>query len=527
MAAAAGASCSVRALLAADISPTLTDCHKNNIIHSLIAFLFHHPQCTESVLEQYELIMDSCDLDTQRIMLLQENKLGLRPLEFAAQNCQAGMIHAIMSTSGIYMAKMEQSGLLCSRYYDITDYESTELAGRQQYPLVTLMTLLDHRQGVENMECMKHDWLHSWQMAKITSNIPLLIIWFLLRVCYVAGYLVFSADTGELHQQYGNSTKCESEYSITLSKNSKLVLAVYLIIWASASLIIYFLEFVRYLCLMWSESILMYNLAGYKSYGYGLQVGLYWLEDVSLDIVVITSVSFFLTGSSEDENWVFDFMTVSSTLMLSFNLLYFVQMLPSLGIFVISLYTTMRTLCHFVIVYSFLVVPYVFILQNFINSNTEQGCIDGFGNFPESAYSVFLIMLNMLNLREYQVNHAGVLYYSHVTFTFVVSITFLNFFIAMICNSITLIAKDADDALMVQRITAVHILESRWRWLLKPYYKYMNSKVFHCENQRIYVVESLVTCTCASLRLATNRISVEVVPSSTVTAQANLVSWHY
>ena len=162
MAAAASASSSVRALLAADISPTQTDCHNNNVIHSLIALLFHHPQCTESVLEQYELIMDSCDLDTQRIMLLQENEFGLRPLQFAAQNCQAGMIHAIMSTPGIHMAKMEQSGLLCSRCYDITDYESTELTGRQQYSLVTLLTFLHHRQGVENIECMKHDWLHSW-----------------------------------------------------------------------------------------------------------------------------------------------------------------------------------------------------------------------------------------------------------------------------------------------------------------------------------------------------------------------------
>ena len=487
VAAAAGASSSVRALIAADISPTLTDYHKNNIIHSLIAFLFHHPQCTESVLEQYELIMGSCDLDTQRIMLLQENKLGLRPLEFAAQNCQAGMIHAIMSTRDVYMAKMEQSGLLCSRYYDITDYESTELSGRQQHSLVTLLTLLHHRQGVENIQCMKHDWLHSWQMAKITSNIPLPIIWFLLRVCFIAGYLVFYADTSDLHQQYANSTNCEPQRLFTLSKNSKLVLSVYLIIWASASLIIYCIEFVRYLYLMWSKSVLLYNLAGYKLYG--TQVLLYRLTAVSLDIIVITNVSFFFTGSSDYEDWVFDFITMSSPLMLSMNVLYFIQMLPSLGIFVISLYNLMGTLCHFVIVYSLLAVPYLFLLQNFINSNTQQGCIDGFGTFLESAYSVFLIMLNMLNLREYQINHAGVLYYSHVMFTVIVSITFLNFFIAMICNSITVIAERADDTLMLQRLTVIYMLEYRWRWLLKPYYKYMNSKVFHYENQRIYVVE--------------------------------------
>ena len=296
-------------------------------------------------------------------------------------------------------------------------------------------------------------------MAKLISNIPLLIIWFLLRVCFIAGYLVFHADTGELHQQYGNSTKCESEYSITLFKNAKLVLAIYLIIWASASGIIYYIEFVRYLCLMWSKSVLFYNLAGCKLYG--TQVLLYRLTTFSLDILVITGVLYFFSGSSNYGDWVFEIVTMLTPFMFSWHLLDFAQMPPSVGKFVVSLYNILQTLFHFLVVYSLIVVPCVFILQNFINSNTEQGCIDGFGNFFESAYSVFLIMLNMLNLRGYQINHAGVLYYSHVTFTFVVNITFLNFFIAMICNSITLIAKGADDILMLQRMTAVYILEYR------------------------------------------------------------------
>ena len=68
-------------------------------------------------------------------------------------------------------------------------------------------------------------------------------------------------------------------------------------------------------------------------------------------------------------------------------------------------------------------------------------------------------MLNMDDLRSYDIQDLNVLLASHIVYTFVVSIMMINFFIALLSNSVSKIFQNHNAALCHQRAAVSYVME--------------------------------------------------------------------
>ena len=491
VAASTGSKQSLLSLLHHGISTTQTDCQGNNVIHSLIIYSYYHSQYTTDIVEQYHVIMSHVDQHTRQEMLCQENQLRLRPLEFAAQNGQAHLVSAILNTPGKYLTREIQCGVMCYKWYDITEYVSLEPDNRAELSPILYLTFLEEDENLKQNLFIYKDkaWLKEWSRAKFLVNLPLIVLWFLLRASLILGYCFLTTDM--VHNDNINGTQCNDNV-IFQSDTSRIIMASYLVLHATLSLLLVAYESYD---MGTNYASRWYSVKGVKLYT--VQINVYYAAKIFFNICVIvfTPLMFFNDGSNETISYLLDCSHFITPLLAVLCILFFAQIIPALCKFVSSLYYIMGTLIHFIAVYSINILAFLVAFQNFINSNTEQGCIEGFQNYAQSFYSMFLIMLNMIDLTQYRIRHPELLYLVHFSYTFIVSIMLLNFFIAIVSSVIMTVNRINSANMMIQRASLVFLLENRVRRILKPYYKYMNKKCFRCHGDRMYVVEKCLTKT--------------------------------
>ena len=183
-----GASKTIKLLLGSHIWLKQVDCHGNNFIHSLIAYVAYNPEMEDRLISVYADIVRELDGQDLRNVLHQENRHGLRPLEFAAQHGQGSFVMAILNTPDVYLTKQETHGLTRYKWYNITEYESRyNVSGGSgsrccKSPLL-LMTYVDKARALTDSygKFIESDAIRSWFRSKLLLNIPLLVFWFFLR----------------------------------------------------------------------------------------------------------------------------------------------------------------------------------------------------------------------------------------------------------------------------------------------------------------------------------------------------------
>ena len=83
------------------------------------------------------------------------------------------------------------------------------------------------------------------------------------------------------------------------------------------------------------------------------------------------------------------------------SVLYFVQLMPSVGQFVNSIRRMLGIMFNFIIVYGIMLYPYPHALMVMLKNNLECQ-VPGFETLQNGIYSSFKIMLNMLDISNYQ-----------------------------------------------------------------------------------------------------------------------------
>ena len=68
-------------------------------------------------------------------------------------------------------------------------------------------------------------------------------------------------------------------------------------------------------------------------------------------------------------------------------------------------------------------------------------CYEDFMTIPKSAYTIFRMMLNMVDLTAYNVSSPSVLYIIHVSFVMAVSILTINLLIGVMAEKVTQVAN--------------------------------------------------------------------------------------
>ena len=87
------------------------------------------------------------------------------------------------------------------------------------------------------------------------------------------------------------------------------------------------------------------------------------------------------------------FVQIAACVVSVWSMLYFVQLLPSIGHFVIVVQHMLRDLLNFIFI--MMLTPFVQVLFVLINRHSRNGCVSDFSNYLTSFYTTFKLMRNM------------------------------------------------------------------------------------------------------------------------------------
>ena len=482
----------MKCLLTSGVCVCQQDCSGNNIAHNLIIQIYYHPQQEEVIVSNFKTLLDNVDHESMKEMLHTENKFGLRPLEFAAQHGCCEMYQTIMDTSGIYLYKEEVKGLTRYTWYDVTDYEGFHKDVRRDKSPLLLFTFCDETimksDGMGKLK--KRQYIRQWSHAKLFCNLPFILMLLLLRLTYILCWFVLDMDTSwyDIPEVYipGNTTShCRPEYAITISKEALFWLGIYLIIYSVSVILLDIYEStMMFANCQWP---LWYTVSGKKSLV--TQVLFYRYSNCIFSLFVLIYVIVGLNVNNSEVPF-FDYARVFCPALAVWSIMYFIQLLPAIGHFVITVQLMLIDLLHFFIIYGLLVIPFMHSFQIVINSNTNEGCNDAFYDAFNVLYSIFKIMLNMLDVSHFNIRNPRVLYITHMAYTFLVSIMMINFFIALMTNSVNSVSQFRTSALCTQRRAVAFALEKR---CIRPFcfmYKIIQRKYYAYDGDKVLLVDT-------------------------------------
>jgi hypothetical protein len=158
----------------------------------------------------------------------------------------------------------------------------------------------------------------------------------------------------------------------------------------------------------------------------------------------------------------FIFRLVSSVLGV-WSLLYFVQLLPGIGVFVIIIVHMLSNLFSFLVVFIIFLFPFIHIFMVFFKSAVIPPCVDLFDGYSSSAYSTFSVMLNAVTFLDFrsEVTNMTTLGALHFVFFFIVAVLLVNFLIALFSNTVAHVTVDQEVYTTLEKMTMATIVQVR------------------------------------------------------------------
>ena len=160
-------------------------------------------------------------------------------------------------------------------------------------------------------------------------------------------------------------------------------------------------------------------------------------------------------------------------------------MIPSVGHFVNSIQKVLTIMVQFLVVYFLILIPYPHAFQVLLTR--DNNCkIEGFGNIKEAIYTIFKIMLNMVDFNKYSSAKFSA-HILHIIYVFTVAILLVHFLIALLSMSVGETVEAGDVIMMLQRLSVITVVEKRLAFVFPFLYKLLHRLVYKCENGRIYL----------------------------------------
>ena len=454
------------------------DCYGNNIVHSLIMQAFYHPQLEQSLVDNFNKLVTLLPFNQVKTLLRSENMYKLRAVEFAAQHGVCRMVVAIMNVPGVHLYRIQRFGIITYKWYDVTEYETSE---RGPVSPLVFLTFVDKKTSTSS----GYHYLHSqsvftkWFDAKFRTNRPFIVFLFLLRLIYITTYFVYDMDT----IPHGNSTDhCEPAFGIRLTPSARVGIGFYLFSHAAIVIVVTILEMISFYKIQdWSWN---YNVEGKRLLE--AHDAFFWSCNFCFSSILLAFVVLDYTNIDAS---LFDIAHVLLPISGMWNILYFVQMLPSIGYFVITVQAILGDLWNFSVIFIIMMIPYMHSFQIIVNTNTNEGCFGAYDTLFQTFYSLFSIMLNMVELASYNIRNLDVLLVAHVVYTFTVSIMMINFFIALLSHSVSIISKTRRTTLQIRRSTAAFVIQKPGA-VCKGVYQFLMSRNYLFEGDRILLMVS-------------------------------------
>ena len=504
-----------------------------NILHYLIAVSYFDPSYEATAVDIWRNVRKRINLEQLENLLKQEDLERLRPLELAL-HLECFLIFDEIINTPVYLSTKQQIGLWEHLTYDITEYENCRCQNDRRHKSPTLVAShIDRRvlKSEDSIRILRHGMLRQWVSSKLIINLIPIVIWFGLRLFFLfAFYIILSSDlplylrweknnglltnyllflnfTLETEIDYNRSIDAVYKDNITFTDENrdklneilvsrmglcepndwyKLITVktfydvcfTFIVAFSIISIIFDILEIIVSIFRQWYR----WRFAFGKKKTLIIASAYYRVCQFlfSLLILVWGTMYFF-----NPQGWFTEYGVIPTCYVSVWTVLYFIQMVPAIGHFVNSIQKMLTIMVQFLIVYIFILIPYphAFLL---LLSNDQECKPKGFDDIGHAIYSIFKIMLNMIDFDDYSNSRFSV-HLLHIIYVFTVAILLVNFLIALLSTSVGETVEAGDVIMMLQRLSVVTTLERRLCFFCPLYYKIMNRLVYKCENGKIYL----------------------------------------
>lgn len=492
----------LQVLLDHEIDVYRTDINKNNIIHSLV-YLSYLDEIREDVFVKiYEKLANMLEVKKLKELLFSENDNFLRPLELAAHVGSFEMYKAIFDTKSVYLVRQQVfRSLYHISWYDVTDYETLSPTNRRNKSPLLFFIFIDHERlrAATKSKIFQSEPVKDWICKKCYSYGPFIWIWFGLRVLFIFVFFIHDIpapisvpSTNSSSIDFGNSP-CISEV-LNIPNIGRYSAMIYLIIHSSMAILFDIVEAIfAYRAIARFMRRLPRRMKTYLVY-YRLYRAVQFLLEVNTLLAMSVEISENVSNKKAPSTLKHFFYLIECSCMV-WSILYFCQLVPFLGYFVITIQRMIKDLIRFAVLFFLMLIPFALTFRRIAKDETV--CVEAFRTIPLSIYTTFTVMLNMVNFTEFTFSDnflsTG---FVHFVFVFLVAILLLNFLIALFSSSVSEITENRDVIMTIQRLSVYWTLEYRvgtFYKICKRARKKMN-KQFLMKNGRIYITKVTVCC---------------------------------
>lgn len=467
------------------VDATLTNENNFNVVHLLAYLGFMKENYTEKAVAMYRLIRNNVSLATMDQLLLQENNDRMRPLEYAIHLSVSNLAAEILNTTPTHIIHESWDDSGVTTLVDVHDYEKHK--GRLVLNPLTLLALFERRNisGKNFTKFFYSDVMETWIRLKIRAMKPFLLLYLVIRILFM--FLVYEADTllsvledMRIKTETGVNETCveRSEYMHHLSEN--VVFAIVLLTWIYSLFGLFLGGFEMCFVFCGSEKIAWSRNTPNKKKTTIAHFRFYKTNQLFLYSLVCVNflVRFMRLQNIVTIPFTFDhlcFVLFSSCLV--WSIMQFVQLLPKVGYFVVALQRMLANLVCFLLVF-FLFTGIVSLLFYRVVNFGQTTCVAEMKNQESSLYSVFLVLLNMLDFRLLHLQNDSPALVLHMVFVFVGNVMLLNFLIGVFSSNVAWVQRHRDILLTVQRICVVVALDRRLSRFFGAPYRRLQSRVF-------------------------------------------------
>ena len=460
-----------------------TDKRGNNVIHILIIHANRNQERELMYLEVFNKIKSLMSNEAFNRILVTENHCGTKPLELAGHFQTFRLMNAILTHPGIYVNKRAQCGTLSIDGYDVTDYESdTECRPWVNSPMFLLISLKCSKLNDEfTTKFITNGLIARWVKIRKAIYLPFIVFWAAVRLFSIF-LAFFPAALGD--PQGTDIPGCGAYIHVSKPVNKVAILT--LIVLTTFSFLYDLNDMVR-VCRLNKQWMKIYvPLKGNEVVHYIFYRVVEVILNVVLLVMCLNRMIWYHWGHHlpiYPTQMLFVIMVCCSV----WSLLFFAQLMPVVGIYVMATQRMLLSLTRFGLVILIFVLPFGFIFPKFISRNDDGTCPEEFNSTMSSFYTSFTIILNMVDFRSFDAPSKESLWLIHVFYIIFVAVLLLNFLIAIFSESFKDIADNPEVVSTIQWLSIMASIDFRLPRCMRPIVERLKRRHFVYQENRIYV----------------------------------------
>ncbi len=487
-----------RFLIEKGVDVLYKDSNGNNLLHCLVMVAHMCPPKESSIVCYLTEIYNIVDSTNLKLLYFTDNKLNLRPLEYAFHLATYDLALAMFDTRDIYLVKEWSEGIYRKVWYDVTDYETFDKT-RILTPL-GLLSMFDirHVDRESSKRIIESQLIQNWIHQRTKLYFPVHAIFLIIQVIYhsmfvfmqMASYWKLSESVNiydnimdfPLNQNL-SMTSCSDIFSINSPPEVPIIIAVIQII-MSLSL---FMELILHISMnifTWHRWI-FYFLTEPKKPLLFLNLMYISLHVSKFGIIILSCLVLANESGLGPYNKTFINITNAITsIALSSTLLLDLQMFDFFSHFVMIFLKMMHDSLSFVLVTCIITTAFIFPFSYLANNFHESLCVEQFSGIIVSTYTLINAMFNVVNFSNVGIKDDIGLFIVHLSFIFLIVMLLLNLLIAIFSDAVSFVSKHKDIYWTVNRILLISRREASAGWVLKWVSR---NKQFIIEDDKIFV----------------------------------------